>query len=131
MVACEVCGEEFYVTPAKFKRGHGRFCSRKCRGLGFMGERSVNWKGGKSFEPYPPEFNDHFKQMIRKRDSFTCAVCRLPGDGIHHINYVKDDTTSENCITLCQNCHGVTGGNREYWMVTLNKLMEARGYVTH
>lgn len=28
---CEICREPVYVTPSRERRGHGRFCGRKCR----------------------------------------------------------------------------------------------------
>jgi hypothetical protein len=31
-VSCQKCGRERYVAPSKFKRGHGKFCSKRCAG---------------------------------------------------------------------------------------------------
>lgn len=90
------------------------------------GEKHPRWQGGISFEPYPSTFDEKFKRLIRGRDSYTCAVCRFPGKCVHHINYVKDDTQPENCVTLCRPCHGATGGNRPYWQATLTQIMQAR-----
>lgn len=84
---------------------------------------------GKSFEPYPSTFNGRFKQMIRERDEHTC-ICGKQGKDVHHINYVKNDTAPENCITLCHSCHSRTGGsdeNRGYWQIALTIVMEMRG----
>jgi hypothetical protein len=41
--ACEVCSNEFEVTPYQIKKGFGRFCSNKCACLGRRGR-------GKGFE---------------------------------------------------------------------------------
>ena len=90
------------------------------------GENHPHWQGGISFEPYPPTFNDRFKRKIRQRDSSTCAICRLSGKCVHHIDYDKDNTLSSNCIVLCRKCHAVTNGNREYWKETLGQLLGAR-----
>lgn len=129
-VSCKMCGKKFEVDPNIVKRGSGKFCSTLCHGQwmseNLIGINSHNWLGGKSFEPYPSTFNKQFKRVIRKRDNYTCAICRMTGKDVHHINYVKDDTTPENCVTLCKSCHCVTGGNREYWQVTLSDLMLAR-----
>ena len=92
----------------------------------FWGSNNPNWREGKSFEPYPVAFNRRFKQMIRERDSCQCAICRLSGRDVHHINYIKEDTMPENCITLCASCHGVTNGNRKYWKQGLSNLMATR-----
>jgi len=89
-------------------------------------ENNSNWRGGLSFEPYTPKFNEEFKQSIRERDNYTCGICWLPGKSVHHINYVKKDTNLENCIILCKSCHGVTNHNRDYWQPRLSALMEAR-----
>jgi hypothetical protein len=129
-VICKMCKKKFEVDPNIVKKGSGKFCSYECHGRwiskNLIGVNSLGWHGGKSFEPYPPAFNEQFKQAIRERDNHTCAICRLAGRDIHHINYVKDDTVPENCITLCKSCHGATGGNREYWQATLSDLMLAR-----
>lgn len=55
---------------------------------------------------YPPEFNEEFKEMIRKRDKNICAGCRRKMEklDIHHIDYTKY-TVPENCISLCRECH--------------------------
>lgn len=121
---CEVCGKVFekYV----YEDFPGRFCSRECAVVAQAGPGNPNWRGGKSFEPYPPTFNEAFKKKIRQRDSHTCAICKLPGRSVHHINYVKEDTVPENCITLCRPCHMVTNFNRDYWLVAMTNLQEAR-----
>lgn len=56
---------------------------------------------------YPLEFNDEFKRYIRKRDHFTCAVCEEYNKvlNVHHIDYIKKNTTNYNCIALCRDCH--------------------------
>jgi len=106
------------------------FCSEDCRAAwwseNLFGENHPCWKGGKSFEPYPPEFNETFKQRIRARDNHSCAICRLFGNNVHHINYIKDDTVPSNCITLCYSCHAATNHNRDYWQIELDRLMIAR-----
>lgn len=57
---------------------------------------------------YPPEFNDTFKEYIRLRDNYTCALCFAKSYSldVHHINYTKY-TVKVNCISLCRNCHNM------------------------
>lgn len=93
---------------------------------GRCGNGNPNWKEGASFEPYPPEFNSTFKDMIRKRDNYICAICKLAGKDVHHIDYNKNDTIPENCIVLCRSCHSITGGNRKYWQRELSRLITFR-----
>lgn len=121
---CEICGKEFQSVPSRVAMGIARFCSIECRGKGTSGPAHASWRGGP--RPYPQEWNEAFRQAIRERDNHTCAVCRMLGKDVHHINYVKDDTTPENCITLCKPCHGATGSNRKYWQVALSDLVLAR-----
>lgn len=127
---CEVCDILFFVNRYRMLNDMGRFCSRECRGIwhtaNLVGKKSTNWMGGKSFEPYPHAFNEVFRRKIRARDNQTCAICKKTGRSVHHINYVKDDTIPENCITLCASCHGKTGGNRDYWQVALTELVQCR-----
>lgn len=55
---------------------------------------------------YPPEFNEEFKKYIRKRDRFLCGVCNKRARlDVHHIDYIKKNTTKLNCISVCRECH--------------------------
>lgn len=94
----------------------------------FNGEKSGNWLGGKSFEPYGIEFNKKLKENIRKRDSYRCQQCFRHQDelydkkgtkyklNVHHIDYNKKNNKSENLISLCKNCHAQTNFKRDDWI---------------
>lgn len=127
---CEWCGAQFEREPGYLKHREHLFCSLECRyawhGDHISGENAPHWNGGSSYEPYPVTFNAAFKKKIRQRDGQQCAICRLAGKCVHHVNYVKDDTDPENCITLCRKCHGVTNTNRGYWQDALSRLLQAR-----
>jgi len=132
---CSTCSKAIMVTASTFeKRESGRFfCGRECYAAWrrtLVGSKAYPWKGGKSFEPYSHRFNRRFKKRIRERDRYTCAICRLYGRAVHHIDYIKANTIPENCITLCRPCHATTGGNRDYWQRELERLMTARGHIT-
>ena len=43
---CIICGKEFTPIKSNLKRGGGKFCSRKCMGLGERGKNNHRWKGG-------------------------------------------------------------------------------------
>ena len=83
------------------------------------GKRNPNWCGGVSFDPYPVDWNNRLREMIRKRDNYICALCRKEQNkrqhSVHHINYNKKDTRPENLVTLCTGCHLKTNDDREYW----------------
>jgi hypothetical protein len=49
--ACEHCGAQFYVRPSAPK-GHGRFCSKPCKGAGMMrGKSPANARHLMSYTP--------------------------------------------------------------------------------
>ncbi|GAH84510.1 unnamed protein product, partial [marine sediment metagenome] len=42
---------------------------------GKFGALSANWIDGRSYLPYPAEFNRQFKELIRQRDNYRCQRC--------------------------------------------------------
>ena len=88
----------------------------------YIGALSSNWNNGSSFEPYSPEFNKPLKQSIMERDNYCCQNpnCEHKSNilNIHHIDYNKKNSKSENLITLCNSCHTKTNGknNRKYFI---------------
>lgn len=94
-----------------------------------------NWQGGKSFEPYPITFNRTFKRLIRKRDNYICMACGKHQEkekrslDIHHINYDKNLTIPENCVTTCRSCNAIANKNRKHWIKFFQSLLSERyGY---
>jgi len=122
---CKLCKKTFYVFPRTVKRGGGIFCSRKCAGKwqseNKIRENAINWRGGKSFEPYGMEFNNKLKKKIRERDNYTCQECGMTEKElgyklhIHHIDYDKKNNNPDNLISLCRSCHLQTNFKREDW----------------
>jgi len=94
------------------------------------GEKHPNWRGGP--RPYPREWTEAFKEMIRERDGHICAICAVgqkdQAHDVHHINYDRDDVREGNCITLCHSCHMVTNGKRDVWKAILYEVSEQRGF---
>lgn len=123
---CEMCQTPF-VSILHPKTGWSRFCSRKCKDkaqqLLLTGSNNYNWKGGKSHEPYPIEFNNHLKFQIRERDNYQCQLCNILENqlteklSIHHIDYNKDNLSPDNLIALCRSCNSKVNHNREHWTV--------------
>lgn len=97
-----------------------------------MGEKSSQWKGGLSFLPYCPKFNEKLKESIRKRDNRTCQLCSVKENGqklsVHHIHYDK-----ENCepdlISLCRRCNFKVNNNRDYYENLFMIILKERGLV--
>ena len=93
--------------------------------FGKKGEDHPSWKGGISFEPYCPKFNEAFKEKVRERFNRECFLCGKSeaNDGrklsVHHVQYNKncgcDDELKCDFVPTCMSCHAKTGHNREYW----------------
>jgi len=105
--------------------GKGRKKSKEHReklGDSHRGNKNWNWKGGKSFLPYPSEFNNHLRKRIKKRDGHQCVLCsgkkRLV---IHHIDEDKNNCADENLITLCMACHNTYHFSKDKPQVQLMK----------
>lgn len=90
------------------------------------GERNPSWRGGVSFEPYPPEFNEPLKRKIRERDNYTCQVSGEWGNAVHHIDYDKENNDPQNLITLSKRIHSKTITDREEWTAYFKDLMSKR-----
>ncbi len=99
---------------------------------GKYGKDSRNWMGGISLEPYNFNFNKEFKREIMNRDNQTCMVCGIKREeldhtlSIHHIDYDKQSSISQNCISLCKGCHAKTNGNRRYWTIFFQGLIKLK-----
>lgn len=88
------------------------------------GENAPTWNGGTSNEPYPFEFDMNLKKQIRKRDNYTCAICRMPARSVHHIDYDKNNLGHDNLIVLCRSCHTSSNHNRELWQEALMEIRD-------
>lgn len=95
------------------------------------GENSPGWKGGISFEPYCPRFNNKFKERVRTFFGYQCVECGTPQIErklhVHHVNFRKDTCCSKDVtplfVALCDSCHGKTGYNREYWQQHFTEII--------
>ncbi len=118
---CKHCGKTFLVYPHRLnleKYGYqgrvGSYCSMEC-----LGKDRVcggpGWRGGISFLPYAPDFNDDLKTEVKSVGA--CSICgsRILRLNAHHIDYDKQNSAKSNLTPLCDSCHGVTNFNREYW----------------
>lgn len=90
-------------------------------------ERNPNWRGGKSFEPYPTSFDKRLKRRVYERDGLACQLCGsirilVP----HHIGYDKSNCSERNLITLCKTCNCKVNSNRKYWTEHFRKVMEGK-----
>ncbi len=118
-----------YNNPAKFP-GVGDKISKSKKGKSNGKQSKENhpmWQGGKSFEPYSPEFDNGLKEAVRKRDGFKCTECSIPEEklkrklSVHHIDYNKKNNDINNLISLCDKCHAKTNWERPDWEKYFNK----------
>jgi len=127
-------GKEQIATKGE-KNPAKRLEVRKKIGIAVTGEKNGQWQGGISFEPYTNEFNKKFKIAIRKRDNQVCMLCGIHREKlnkvlfIHHINYNKELSIPQNCLSLCNSCHTKTNSNRGHWIKFFQSLLSERyGY---
>jgi len=90
------------------------------------------WNNGSSFEPYGQNWTEKFKRTIRKRDNQICMLCSIHREKlkktlfIHHINYDKNLSVPQNCISLCNSCHSKTNINRKHWVNFFQPLLNEK-----
>ena len=89
---------------------------------------------GRSFFPYPEEFNQYLKDKIRARDNYECQNCKITEEEhliiigtnlhVHHIDYDKNNCQETNLITTCNQCNTRANGNRNYWQEFYQKKIK-------
>lgn len=94
----------------------------------FRGAKNPFWRGGKSFEPYPPEFNKELKLQILNKQHRRCADCKTPigcrggsRPNVHHLDGNKWNCYRSNLVALCVPCHM----SREWEVDRLSRLRTA------
>ena len=99
----------------------------------YKGDKSANWRGGKSFEPYTSEWTKKLRENISDRDCYICQGCGTEYQStttklhVHHIDYDKSNCSVDNLITLCISCHMKTNFNRDFWQERLSLLIAEFG----
>ena len=93
------------------------------------------WKEFISFKPYTLDFNESFKKAIRERDNNCCMICNKSQEelkrqlSVHHIDYNKQNSFPQNCVSLCRTCHMKTNMDRTQWKTFFQKLLKEKyGY---
>lgn len=137
-IICSNCGKEKMVRPNRAKSYSAREkpyrcleCENKNKPTGV---NNPAWQGGISFAPYPIEWLPSLRRMIRTRDNYICQICETPLKNnmrkpVHHIDYDKNNNSTDNLITLCHSCHAKTNFNRDHWKNVLTKKMETKSMI--
>lgn len=112
------------------KARRGELKGKDSINYGKTGKKNGMWNNGSSFEPYTSEFNNQLKQLIRQRDNYQCQFCGINENGrahdVHHINYIKKDSSKRNLIILCTNHNVMANTNRDKWQFLFETLQEIR-----
>lgn len=113
------------------------------------GEKANNWRGGVSFEPYCPKWNNYLRRRIRSFFDNRCVVCGKPQSEnltasgriyqlhCHHVTYNKAaccDGKPVHFAALCNRHHNMTNFDRERWASMLHRIIDeiygGRSYFT-
>jgi hypothetical protein len=136
---CTFCGGLFNTRSINIKRGWGKYCSIICRDKHQkklkIGEDNPAWRGGISFEPYCPKFNNEFKERVRIFFGRKCAECGKTEEengrklSIHHINYDKQICCNGKIplfIALCHAHNTKANKNREDWELHYTNIINTK-----
>lgn len=108
---CIVCNKEL---PRKDSLRNAKFCSWRCKGEYYSGEKAPNWSEDKN-RIYPKEYI-RIRKFILSRDNFTCKNCgSITNIVVHHIDYNKFNNDESNLITSCTRCNSLANFNKDYW----------------
>lgn len=117
-------------TATRRAKYHGRYTDANARGWtasaltrerisqanikrDLSGSRNPAWRGGVSFQPYPPEFNISLKRRVLIEQQHTCLDCHrsigrrknAAKANIHHLDGDKQNCRRSNLVALCVSCH--------------------------
>ena len=132
---------EAWTTERKIKQSEDRTGSKNPN-YGRTGEKHPMWKGGVSYLPYCPHFNDKIKETIRNRCNRTCTICGV--SELQHVNRTGkwlgrldvdhlDSQKMAGCYgwkwrltALCKHCHGKMIDETQHRLLQLLLLKNKR-----
>lgn len=140
--ACD-CGNEIIAQSINLISGNTTSCGCKrderIRKLNIennpamKGEKSHLWRGGVSFEPYCPKFNNDLKRRIRAFFEYRCVACGKTTEEngkklcCHHVEYNKSaccDGKPVHFAALCGKHHSMTNRDRDRWEAMLHRIID-------
>lgn len=143
-----VSGENSYLFNRSkelhpwFGRKHTEDTLKKMRDVK-LGKNNPNWRGGISYEPYCPKFNEDLKRRIRAFFDNRCIACgksareTVRNLSCHHVEYNKAaccDGKPVQFAALCGKCHSRTNQDRDRWESMIHRIIEevynGRSYFT-
>lgn len=145
-LTCELCGKQFTRWPSTTTHQANKYCSYDCAWKAKIGthqtlkaiqkrsgENSCLWKGGISFEPYCPKFNNNLKQRIRAFFEYRCVCCGKHEKEdkrkhcCHHVEYNKQaccDGKQVCFATMCHKHHAQSNFERDRWESMLHRIID-------
>jgi 5-methylcytosine-specific restriction endonuclease McrA len=102
---CFVCAKIIHKTLSQMRRSKsqkffcGKSCQTKWRNVEFSGERHLGWKGGQSL---------YCKILLESHIQIKCIMCSkkdLRILAVHHIDENRSNSSLNNLMWLCHNCH--------------------------
>lgn len=97
-------------------------------------EFSPAWRGGISFEPYCPKFNENLKLRVREFFENRCLMCGMTENengkrlSVHHVTYDKMTCCNETPVIFAALCHRhhcqTNRWDRQRWENMLRRSIE-------
>lgn len=121
------------IKRGPYSEEHRKHISESLIGK-YAGPKSGVWKGGSSFIPYCPKFNDRVKEEVREIFGRKCFWCgKLESENytkagkhkrlhVHHVFYDKlEGCNGKNMtlIPLCNVCHSKTCNTKEEYFIEM------------
>jgi len=115
-IICAYCAREFFIIDTPKARPR-TYCSKECGYLDKVGEKSPQWKDGRSKEIqeeriiFRKELRE-WRTAVFKRDNYTCIKCGIKQKiHAHHkkpwAEFIELRFDVNNGETLCEKCHGI------------------------
>lgn len=111
MFTCVGCNAQFPRPQSRTERkGGGKYCTRACRDLHWIGDKNPNWQNGDKVYKRGPRWHS-IRRRILKRDG-ACVECGATEKlHVHHKTPFRmfanaDEANADsNLVTLCPPCH--------------------------
>ncbi|MFA6358854.1 MAG: HNH endonuclease signature motif containing protein [Candidatus Omnitrophota bacterium] len=126
-ITCQVCGKEFEVTPAWFKNGRRKYCSRKCHGRAPQKRRM-----GPHADQTIRVMSELAKgKHLREKSSQWKGGKYLDGAGYRHVIVSALSKTVQNLVAPMTMSNGYLLEHRLVMALKLNRPLEKNEVVHH
>ena|ERR1035437_3700251 len=121
-LTCIGCDASFTRVPSELrsKAGAGKYCTRECRDIHWIGSLNPNWQNGDNVYKRGPRWFS-IRRRILARDNHQCVECGASGRlHVHHkipfrmFADAESANVDTNLISLCPPCHRVEDAKRKW-----------------